>query len=168
MLTMNKHAFTLIELLCVVAILGILLAIMIPNFLNAQTRAKVSRMKADVVTVGNAIELYRIDNNSRIYPMRRAEHPYSIPLRFYIVIPEDVFSDLTHQLLSIGYSDLLPVWEGNIVLSFGPDREQGPGYNIVGGSFMRWQLIDYDSSNGLISLGDITWPYFGHPLLTLQ
>lgn len=56
-------AFTLIELLIVVAIIAILAAIAIPNMLEAQTRAKVARVKADLRTVAGAIEMYRLDCN---------------------------------------------------------------------------------------------------------
>lgn len=58
--------FTLIELLIVVAIIAILAAIAVPNFLEAQTRAKVSRAKADHRSIATGIEMYRIDTNK--YP----------------------------------------------------------------------------------------------------
>ena len=62
-----RHAaFTLIELLIVVAIIAILAAIAVPNFLEAQTRAKVSRAQADLRTVATALESYAIDYNN--YP----------------------------------------------------------------------------------------------------
>ncbi len=58
--------FTLIELLIVVAIIAILAAIAVPNFLEAQTRAKTSRAKADLRTLATGLESYRVDNNN--YP----------------------------------------------------------------------------------------------------
>ncbi len=60
-----KKAFTLIELLIVVAIIGILAAIAVPNFLNAQVRARVARAEADIRTMENAVMMYMIDNNGR-------------------------------------------------------------------------------------------------------
>jgi prepilin-type N-terminal cleavage/methylation domain-containing protein len=59
--------FTLIELLIVVAIIAILAAIAVPNFLEAQTRAKVSRVHADMRSCATAIEAYLVDYNS--YPL---------------------------------------------------------------------------------------------------
>jgi type II secretion system protein G len=55
--------FTLIELLIVVAIIAILAAIAVPNFLEAQVRSKVSRAKTDMRTLATALEAYYIDNN---------------------------------------------------------------------------------------------------------
>lgn len=59
----KHHGFTLIELLIVVAIIAILAAIAIPNFLEAQTRSKVSRVKADMRTLATANEAYFVDYN---------------------------------------------------------------------------------------------------------
>jgi len=74
--------FTLIELLIVVAIIAILAAIAVPNFLLAQTRAKTSRAKADMRTVATALESYRVDNNR--YPL--AYNP-SFPCQNYPAAP---------------------------------------------------------------------------------
>jgi len=63
MKTETKKGFTLIELLIVVAIIAILAAIAVPNFLEAQVRSKVSRVKADMRTMAVAIESYTVDNN---------------------------------------------------------------------------------------------------------
>jgi len=57
------RAFTLIELLIVVAIIAILAAIAVPNFLEAQTRAKVSRSAADMRSIRTGLESYRVDQN---------------------------------------------------------------------------------------------------------
>ncbi|MGI6458320.1 MAG: prepilin-type N-terminal cleavage/methylation domain-containing protein [bacterium] len=51
-------AFTLIELLIVVAIIGILAAIAVPNFLNAQIRAKVSKTESEMRSFVTAQEMY--------------------------------------------------------------------------------------------------------------
>ncbi len=69
-----RPGFTLIELLIVVAIIGILAAIAVPNFLNAQTRAKVSRVLSDERAIVLAADSYRIDNNAYPYPKSMSRH----------------------------------------------------------------------------------------------
>lgn len=66
-MTMKHHAFTLIELLIVVAIIAILAAIAIPNFLQAQVRSKVSRVRSDLRTLATGMESYYVDWNH--YPL---------------------------------------------------------------------------------------------------
>jgi type II secretion system protein G len=82
---MNKKGFTLIELLIVVAIIAILAAIAIPNFLAAQTRSKVSRTKADMRAVATGIESYFVDNNA--YPEIVAIYPFGYSLPVTITTP---------------------------------------------------------------------------------
>ncbi|GAB6145139.1 type IV pilin protein [Desulfocicer niacini] len=54
----NEKGFTLIELMIVVAIIGILAAIAIPNFLNYQCKAKQSEAKSNLGTIRSMQEAY--------------------------------------------------------------------------------------------------------------
>ncbi len=63
----SVRALTLIELLVVVAIITILAAIAVPNFLEAQTRAKTARVKSDLRSLATALESYFVDHG--LYPL---------------------------------------------------------------------------------------------------
>lgn len=58
-----RKAFTLVEILIVVVILGILAAIVIPQFTSASEDAQVSSAESQLQTVRNQIELFRVRNN---------------------------------------------------------------------------------------------------------
>jgi prepilin-type N-terminal cleavage/methylation domain-containing protein len=101
----GRSAFTLIELLIVVAIIAILAAIAVPNFLEAQVRAKVSRVKTDQRSLATAIEAYAVDWNTNIgtrdimdlmslaQPEARivAYSMLTTPVAFMTTIPPDPF-----------------------------------------------------------------------------
>ncbi len=72
----TRKAFTLIELLIVVAIIGILAAIAVPNFLNAQMRAKVAKVEGDFKAIATGLEMYRLDNGRYISRQGNISWPY--------------------------------------------------------------------------------------------
>ncbi|MCB2156610.1 prepilin-type N-terminal cleavage/methylation domain-containing protein [bacterium] len=166
----NKNSgFTLIELLIVVAIIAILAAIAVPNFLEAQTRAKTSRIKADVRTLATAMESYRVTFNRYPPDAGHGAPPYSgvesliplsTPVSFITSIPRDPFQEVDNSSY-FGYyfyvhdPDLrqLPASENGtrfywILFSVGPDRDsdQLDFFPVT---------HNYDPTNGTISDGDI-------------
>ncbi len=108
---MKNKAFTLIELLIVVAIIAILAAIAVPNFLEAQVRSKVSRAKADMRSLATAVEAYSVDHNhyplavsledpgeftmfSGIEPIESlAPFTVTTPVAYITSLPRDIFPD---------------------------------------------------------------------------
>lgn len=97
MLTLPRPArgFTLIELLIVVAIIAILAAIAVPNFLEAQTRAKISRVLAEFRTYNTALETYRLDYGKYPKSIGGAEEeelaPLTTPVAYLNALTRDVF-----------------------------------------------------------------------------
>ncbi|MBX3381290.1 MAG: prepilin-type N-terminal cleavage/methylation domain-containing protein [Phycisphaeraceae bacterium] len=61
-----RKGFTLVEILIVVVILGILAAIVVPQFTNATQDAQAGNIKAQLDTLNNQIELFRARTNA--YP----------------------------------------------------------------------------------------------------
>jgi general secretion pathway protein G len=61
-----KRGFTLVEILIVVVILGILAAIVIPQFTGASTEAKESSLVSDLQSIRSQIELYKIQHNDTL------------------------------------------------------------------------------------------------------
>ena len=104
LVTSKRNAFTLIELLIVVAIIAILAAIAVPNFLEAQMRSKVSRVKADARTMAVGVESYLVDWNKlgRTFRPSTASPPptrtkinsiFTTPVAYLTSIPKDPFNN---------------------------------------------------------------------------
>ncbi len=62
----NESGFTLLEIMVVVVILGLLVAIVAPNVLQNQDIAMAEKAKADIASLENALDMYKLDNHS--YP----------------------------------------------------------------------------------------------------
>ena len=176
----SRSAFTLIELLIVVAIIGILAAIAVPNFLNAQMRAKVARVEAEFRSIATALESYHLDNNfypvwvsfegNSIWPVGRRLNPLTTPVAYMGSVPQvDPFvkapsglliREQTHDAYKVGYN-------------YG---DAWTSYNTLGETVLskdwrcsEWRIESagpdglqeaafvptYQSSNGLRSSGDI-------------
>ena len=111
-----KEGFTLIELLIVVAIIAILAAIAVPNFLEAQVRSKVSRVKSDMSSLATALEAYAVDYND--YPHEDVSYIQYIPILTtpiaYITSTDiiDPFQDEAPTPSQYVPASRIPEWKG--------------------------------------------------------
>jgi len=102
----NRKGFSLIELLIVIAIISIITAIVVPNLMSANIRAKVSGVKADMGSIAIALEDYKVDHGE--YP-RDSRFSRSTPYASDIIAqPNQDFdgkngSDDGNDAIGLGY-----------------------------------------------------------------
>ena len=181
----TSNAFTLIELLVVVGIIAILAAIAMPNYLDAQARAKVSVVANDLRVMTLALESYRVDfnlypsargidgniNNPFKNPMSARLSPVTTPIAYVTSVPRDVFK--CHGAWATGAlsiydtfdyvcADDVPTRGSGLTSggawrlnSAGPDLFQAYGGRPVENYDCNEKGVDYDPTNGTRSTGDI-------------
>jgi prepilin-type N-terminal cleavage/methylation domain-containing protein len=66
----NNAAFPLIELMVVIAIIGILAALLLPTLSRAKEKAKVARVRVELNALGLAFEMYATDYSGKVPPVR--------------------------------------------------------------------------------------------------
>src|SRR5829696_3745637 len=59
----RRGGFTLVEIMIVVAIIALLAAIAVPNFLRARKRSQATRILEDLRMIDGALDQYAIENN---------------------------------------------------------------------------------------------------------
>ena len=70
-----RKGFTLVEIMIVVLIIGILLAIAIPNFVRARNTSRAKSCQANLKQIDSATEQYLMNNNTTTYPALTALNP---------------------------------------------------------------------------------------------
>lgn len=132
----SSRAFTLIELLIVVAIIAILALIAVPNFLEAQIRSKVSRVWNDMRTLKTGLEAYAVDHNHYIidygFEEFRVWSQLTTPVAYLTSIPLDLF------------------WARDVSIDAYSEKTRQPyGYHAPGKSGQWSEIYSACAANGI-------------------
>lgn len=116
----KRNGFTLVELMVVIFILGLLTTIVVINVLPSQDRAMIQKARADIATLGQALEMYRLDNLS--YPTS------SDGLQALIAPPASLAT--TARYRQGGYIKKLPDDPWGRPYQYDNPGRQGPGFDL--------------------------------------
>jgi general secretion pathway protein G len=128
-----KRGFTLVEILIVVVILGILAAIVIPQFTQASTEAKTNSLASDLQSLRSQIQLYKVQHND--------------------VAPAFQNDTFENQMLYVTDVD------GNVKAGPSKIRDTGAGAVYVYGPYL--ERIPENPFSGLTGVGDGNDPNVG-------
>lgn len=141
-LTKKQGGFTLLEVMVVIVILGILASMVVPNLMGNKDKADQQKAVSDIVSLENALDMYRLDNS--VYP--------STEQGLEALVSKPSISPEPRNYRSDGYVKRLPQdpWRNNYLLlspgehgkldvfSAGPDGEAGTEDDIG-----NWNIQNY-------------------------
>lgn len=122
-----ESGFTLLEVMVVIAILGLLAALIVPNIMGQSEQAKVKLSKTNMAGIANALDLYKLDNHK--YPTtaqglealvkQPSNTPNWNPVGYLKSVPEDSWGN--------DYTYISPGLNGNAfdLYSLGADGAEG-------------------------------------------
>ena len=87
----TRAGFSLIEIMLVVAIIGIFVALAIPNYHRTQRSSKIAKAKSELRMIQTAVESYRVHDASSEYPANLSALTSANP-RVLMSLPEDPFN----------------------------------------------------------------------------
>jgi prepilin-type N-terminal cleavage/methylation domain-containing protein len=85
-----QRAFTLIELMIVIAIIAILAAILIPNFIHARAESQTAACEGNEKQIATAMEEYAVDNNGT--------YTATLPVLYLAVTPKDPVNNTAYTI----------------------------------------------------------------------
>ncbi|MDB5292664.1 MAG: putative fimbrial protein [Phycisphaerales bacterium] len=138
--THKKSGFTLIEILIVVIILGILAAIVIPQFTSASNDARKSNVSSTLQTLRTQVELYKLQHNDNL-PNLTAANGWQ-----FLTAKTDVSSSLTPAANAVTFGPYMQDVPVNALTGTKvPVIKNGDGTAAVAGADY---IYDYNSGNG--------------------
>ena len=118
----RRRAFTLIEILIVVVILGILAAIVIPQFTDASTQATESSVRSQLQTIRAQLELYKVQNND-VYPDLVANQWVDMTANDYLQsAPKNPMQANSTTVAAAPAAGVGWVWDGDDLFAVGTDN----------------------------------------------
>ena len=125
----NKGAFTLIEILIVVVILGILAAIVIPQFTDASQDAMTASVQSQLQTLRSQIELYRVQSGGVTPDLILNQWAELVNGDYIQQDPTNPFNDSTTVAAAPGPA-VGWLWDGSDLQATDPNDVEGDGDGI--------------------------------------